>query len=234
MCTIDDDDEFDDFKAAPPSATFPSAPLSAPIAPTTSAASNIFDALGSAPPTTVGFNQRPAQAVQSSFPVLTASTGTGMGNPAYAGASLPSSRGFGGGAIPPTSPPASSAVFRTATAPIGPVSAISPRPAGAPVAPSSVSGTNTGPRKTSSTPGGFDDLWSMSLGSASASKGTSSSPAGGMKSIKDLEKEKAAAGIWGGASSGGASAAFGGFGNAGTGSGGAAASGSGGMDDLLL
>lgn len=44
--------------------------------------------------------------------------------------------------------------------------------------------------------GGFDDLWSMSLGSTAGGK-----PAGGAgagtKSIRDLEKEKAQAGIWG-------------------------------------
>jgi len=38
---------------------------------------------------------------------------------------------------------------------------------------------------------GFEDLWSMSLGSGPAGKHTSTG-----KSIKDLEKEKAQAGIW--------------------------------------
>jgi epsin len=42
--------------------------------------------------------------------------------------------------------------------------------------------------------GGFDDLWTMSLGSATASK--PAGPGGG-KSMRYLEKEKAQAGIWG-------------------------------------
>ena len=42
--------------------------------------------------------------------------------------------------------------------------------------------------------GNFDDLWSMSLGTA-ASKPVA--PAGPAKSIQDLQREKAQAGIWG-------------------------------------
>ncbi|KAI0272899.1 hypothetical protein BGY98DRAFT_1000735 [Russula aff. rugulosa BPL654] len=48
--------------------------------------------------------------------------------------------------------------------------------------------------KTGSAGGGFDDLWSMSLGSVAAGK---SAGGAGTKSIRDLEKEKAQAGIWG-------------------------------------
>jgi epsin len=84
--------------------------------------------------------------------------------------------------------------------------------------------------------GGFDDLWSMSLGSTGAGK-----PAGGAgagtKSIRDLEKEKAQAGIWGVQSqmrppaSATASSGFGSFGKPVTPSiGGESA----GADDLLL
>jgi len=80
----------------------------------------------------------------------------------------------------------------------------------------------------------FDDLWNLSLGGP-----TSAKPAGGAttgKSIKDLEKEKAMAGLWGGQQpkpSGGAAGsqqnAFGAFGNA------APPSSSGeGIDDLLF
>jgi epsin len=76
----------------------------------------------------------------------------------------------------------------------------------------------------------FDDLWSMSLGSGSSSNAKPGTTTAG-KSIKDLEKEKSLAGIWGVQQKpiGGApiSAAFGGFGNA------APPSTSGG-DDLLL
>jgi epsin len=48
--------------------------------------------------------------------------------------------------------------------------------------------------KTGSAGGGFDDLWSMSLGSVAAGKSVGGA---GTKSIRDLEKEKAQAGIWG-------------------------------------
>ena len=74
----------------------------------------------------------------------------------------------------------------------------------------------------------FDDLWSMSLGSGGSSSAKPSATTG--KSIKDLEKEKAMASIWGAqrkSVSAAAPIAFGGFGNA------APPSSSGG-DDLLL
>ena len=47
-----------------------------------------------------------------------------------------------------------------------------------------------------SSSGNFDDLWNLSLGSASKS----SQPSANQKSIKDIAKEKANANIWGGAS----------------------------------
>lgn len=80
----------------------------------------------------------------------------------------------------------------------------------------------------------FEDLWSLGLGSTAKASTTSlSNPAAG-KSIKDLEKEKAQAGIWGAASQGhttrasmGSFGAFGGSTAGGT-------SGGGGDDDLLL
>ncbi len=40
----------------------------------------------------------------------------------------------------------------------------------------------------------FDDLWSLSLGGSTAAKPAAAGP---NKSIKDLEKEKATAGLWG-------------------------------------
>ncbi|KAF8817054.1 ENTH-domain-containing protein [Phlegmacium glaucopus] len=74
----------------------------------------------------------------------------------------------------------------------------------------------------------FDDLWSMSLGGGGGAKPGATTAS---KSIKDLEKEKATAGIWGGQQKpvvgGPAPTAFGVFGNA------APPSSSGG-DDLLL
>lgn len=75
--------------------------------------------------------------------------------------------------------------------------------------------------------GNFDDLWSLSLGSTSTNKLAASGPT---KSIKDLEKEKATAGLWGQQKPAGGvpPPAFGAFGNA------APASYTGGDDDLLL
>jgi epsin len=57
--------------------------------------------------------------------------------------------------------------------------------------------TASSPLATTSTKrgGGFDDLWTMSLGSTGASRPAAG--AAGAKSIRDLEKEKAQAGIWG-------------------------------------
>lgn len=75
---------------------------------------------------------------------------------------------------------------------------------------------------------GFDDLWSMSLGSSASKPQTASTPA---KSIQDLQKEKAQAGIWG-ANQG---AGFGAFGAApSTTSSSAQPSASSGLDDLLF
>jgi epsin len=92
----------------------------------------------------------------------------------------------------------------------------------------------------------FDDLWSMSLGSSTGNK-PAAGGTGANKSIKDLEKEKAQAGIWGSGQQsqqqkpgGGAMGATGAFGQFGSGSfvgSGAATSSSasaGGGDDLLL
>lgn len=84
----------------------------------------------------------------------------------------------------------------------------------------------------------FDDLWSMSLG---GSKPAASTPAAAPKSIKDLEKEKAQAGIWGGAQAQNrppASAGFGSFTGASSSSAAApppsSSSNGGGIDDLLF
>ena len=67
----------------------------------------------------------------------------------------------------------------------------------------------------------FDDLWSMSLG---ASSKPAAGGVGAQKSMKDLEKEKAQASIWGGA----------GQGRPGMGSAAPSASSGNGLDDLLF
>jgi epsin len=83
--------------------------------------------------------------------------------------------------------------------------------------------------------GNFDDLWNMSLGS----KPTATTTSGPAKSMKDLEKEKASAGIWGSSvqqqgkppamGMGLGSSSLGGFGSAAP-----PKSASGGVDDLLF
>ncbi|KAI0785106.1 hypothetical protein C8Q75DRAFT_776004 [Abortiporus biennis] len=90
--------------------------------------------------------------------------------------------------------------------------------------------------KPTSSGGGFEDLWTMSLGSAggSASKAPAAGPA---KSMKDLEKEKAQANIWGaGQPKSPLGAGFGSFGNASgaTTSTAAPAAASNPLDDLLF
>jgi epsin len=89
------------------------------------------------------------------------------------------------------------------------------------------SGTTAGAKSS----GNFDDLWTMSLGSSAKQ-----SSATGTKSIKDLEKEKATAGIWGAGQKKPAQGQFGDFGNfGGSGAGGnTTTTSSGGGDDLLL
>ncbi|KAJ7258748.1 hypothetical protein B0H12DRAFT_1201785 [Mycena haematopus] len=84
----------------------------------------------------------------------------------------------------------------------------------------------------------FDDLWSMSLGSSAAAKPANpGAGAAGGKSIKDLEKEKATAGLWGSGSSGQqqkpATMGSGMMGMGMGGMGGGQTSSSSGLDDLL-
>lgn len=92
------------------------------------------------------------------------------------------------------------------------------------------SATPAPPKPNATASANFDDLWSMSLGSSAKLVSTTGTGTTAGKSIKDLEKEKAMAGLWGqkpaGGSTGGAFGSFGGMG-------GATSSSSGG-DDLLL
>jgi epsin len=87
----------------------------------------------------------------------------------------------------PSSTPATAPGYTTGIPVMNPMAARSPMTASTTSSASASASTKTG-----SAGGGFDDLWSMSLGSAVAGKS-----AGGAKSIRDLEKEKAQAGIWG-------------------------------------
>ncbi|CAL1713576.1 unnamed protein product [Somion occarium] len=94
--------------------------------------------------------------------------------------------------------------------------------------------------KPSSSGGGFDDIWKMSLGATGGSSAakTSTPPPSQSKSIKDLEREKAQAGIWGGQGQNRppVGANFGSFGGstAGASSSAAPPSSGNGIDDLLF
>lgn len=102
----------------------------------------------------------------------------------------------------------------------------------APMKPASLNRNNTiASTQTKSTTGSsanFGDLWSISLGASSGKPSGTTPNTGAGKSIKDLEREKAMSGLWGGqkpaGGSGAGAGAFGSFGN----------STSGGSDDLLL
>ncbi|KAH9983699.1 hypothetical protein BJV74DRAFT_849499 [Russula compacta] len=175
------DDDFADFQAAPSSP-----PAAASIATTTPLATtpasaaaaakpNLMDLLGSTSPV----SSRPVQSVQpqaySAFNAALAApssqvrpSSTPATAPAYAPMPLMSTTTAARSAL--TSPVAT-----------GPASAAS-----------SAASTKS---KSGGSGSGFDDLWSMSLGlggSTAAGKST-----GAAKSIRDLEKEKAQAGIWG-------------------------------------
>lgn len=134
---------------------------------------------------------------------------------------------------PTSSPPAyqsqtQSSMFSTPIAAATPPPMRAPAAAPTPMRATSTPAVTSAPAKPSSN---FDDLWSMSLGSSAVSK-----PAGGAgKSIKDLEKEKAQAGIWGSGQKTAAAPASGmggGFGNFGGSFGGSSSTVGG--DDLLL
>lgn len=84
-----------------------------------------------------------------------------------------------------------------------------------------VTSTAATPTQSSSN---FDDLWSLGLGGAPKTAAT-----GASKSIKDLEREKAQASIWGTSQSQNRT-----FGALGGNAGGGAATAASGADDLLL
>ena len=113
---------------------------------------------------------------------------------------------------------------------------MTPSMGGAPLAPSVMTPSAAPLRTTTASPAAsgvakasanFDDLWSMSLGVSKPATGAGA--AGGQKSMKDLEKEKAQASIWGGAGQNRPGAGFGGA----SASAKPASSGNG-LDDLLF
>jgi epsin len=80
----------------------------------------------------------------------------------------------------------------------------------------------------------FDDLWSLGLNTAGKSTPGASTSIGNSKSIKDLEKEKAQAGIWAASQGHKPQSSLGAFGAFNSATSGGGASSAGGGDDLLL
>ncbi len=205
------EDDFADFQAAPPSAPASTTTTAIPPAPGGAAKPNLMD--------------------------LLASTATAPSPPTYRPTPSAQTQPFGGfntvltpsSQVRPSSTPVTAPSY-AATPVMGAARSVVTSPVSA--GPTSLAG-----KSAKSTGGGFDDLWSMSLGSAATSK--PSAPAGAGKSIRDLAKEKAQAGIWGTQSQSQGQArppSMGGFGSfatnatAGSGVGGAPN----GADDLLL
>jgi len=80
----------------------------------------------------------------------------------------------------------------------------------------------------------FDDLWSLGLGTAGKPVPGAPISTGNNKSIKDLEKEKAQAGIWGASQGHQSQSSLGGFGGFSSATSGGGVSSTSGGDDLLL
>ncbi|KAF9499095.1 ENTH-domain-containing protein [Pleurotus eryngii] len=212
-----DDDDFADFQAAPVSPT--AATMNS--APAITAKPNLMQMLGQTA-------TRPAVTpAQPTIPMQPAFSGMGMGmggmttghRQNLSGSFSPAAQTtapnyFGGAPIKPSTTPAMTPIAMNPSRP-------------------GVTSAAMTPTSTTSSKGGanFDDLWSMSLGSSAKPATNTASQS---KSIKDLEKEKAAAGLWG---AGGKPLAMGGssaFGNFGSATGGGSGAANNGDDDLLL
>ncbi|CAE6404602.1 unnamed protein product [Rhizoctonia solani] len=220
------DDDFGEFSSAsvvPAPATQAPASVPAPAAPKSN---SLFDMLDSthAPAPTNTFNPVQATpifggAAPTSFGAMQSPTAGSFGNTSQ----LMSPTNVGGAAPRPTIQPAmSSGPNYFASAPI-----MSPNAPGSQIkSPGAASTASGGAAKSAAN---FDDLWSMSLGSSATAKPATNAGASTGKSIKDLEREKAQAKIWGG---GAQTSNTSGFGNFSSGGGGAASGGAGG--DLLF
>ncbi|KAF9568749.1 ENTH-domain-containing protein [Agrocybe pediades] len=231
-----DDDDFADFQAAPVAAP---AQTTSPAPAAAGPNKTLMDMLNSAPtaaaPANPGFMQ--PQQPQLSQPGFGMNMGGGMGmgigmaghrqTPSYS--AQPGQGQFSAGMMPQQPPMQAQNSFGGVPA-MRPTSTLSP-----------TTTSSSAPKPPAAAPAksaNFDDLWTMSLGGSSSAKPAAGATTG--KSIKDLEKEKAMAGLWGGqqpkpgvggAPAGAASQqnAFGSFGNAAPPS-----SSGGGIDDLFF
>ncbi|KAK2465289.1 hypothetical protein APHAL10511_002643 [Amanita phalloides] len=205
-----DDDDFADFQAAPVQ-TGSAAPAVKP---------NLMDLLNTVP------SQRtstpPAFAQPSAQPALFGSPKTTIGAPSSTThRPSPSLSAMSPTLLPQLTQTSNTfgSIPLTSNAPLRSRSAVTP----------------SGKPQAKSTSSNFDDLWTMSLGSGSKP----ATPPAGTKSIKDLEKEKSQAALWGSQTKSkspvgmmnNANNTFGSFGNSSLGSGGQS---NGGNDDLLL
>ncbi|KAK0503657.1 hypothetical protein EDD18DRAFT_1130096 [Armillaria luteobubalina] len=227
-----DDDDFADFQAAPSPVPTTTSPTAAPM----NAKLNLMEMLNSSPtnptraarPTSTPFMQTSVQpqpigmGIGSNFNMgmsgsrhrPSPSLSTSVSPPLQA--QQPMANLFGGPTVMNSTTTASS----FSAAPMRPTP---------PSMSSTASVTSTASKPASGA--NFDDLWSMSLGGGPGAKPATPAAAGGGKSMKDLEQEKANVGLWGGATSKPpmGSQSFGSFGPATT-----PATSSSAADDLLL
>ncbi|KAH7337018.1 hypothetical protein B0J17DRAFT_665880 [Rhizoctonia solani] len=213
------DDDFGDFSAAPVSAT--QTPVTAP-APAAPKSGNIFDMLDSTP--------APAPAPAKTFsPVQATSVFGAMQSPTAMsfGNTQPMSPTNFGGAAPR---PAMQSTMSTGPNYFASAAVMTPTVSTPGSQIKNPGATSTASGSAAKSSANFDDLWNMSLGTSATAKPTANTGASTGKSIKDLEREKAQANIWGGG--GQTSNPASGFGNFSSGGGGAASGGGGG--DLLF
>ncbi|KAK0459998.1 uncharacterized protein EV420DRAFT_1534391 [Desarmillaria tabescens] len=231
-----DDDEFADFQAAPstPASTVATSPTVAPM----NAKLNLMEMLNSSPTSSA----QAARSTSTNFmPTSVQPQPIGMGigssfNMGMSGSGHKPSPSLSTSVSPPLQPQqpktnlfGGSTVMSPTTA-ASSFSAVPMRPT-PPSMSSTTSVSSTTPKPAPSA--NFDDLWSMTLGGGLGAKPATPVAAGGGKSMKDLEKEKASAGLWGGATSKPpmGTQSFGSFGSATTPANNASTSGA---DDLLL
>jgi hypothetical protein len=198
---LDSFDDFGDFEAAPQSPSLAplaqaqvqsQAPLQLQAPPT--GKGNLFDLLGQNGSASAGGGAGSmAHARQLSggmMPGMTSPTSPGFNMNAGMGMSM----GMGGnmGGRPMMSPTTVNAPQRTSSF------ASAGTPLGSPplqAQPQSAQASKTPTTGGKSSVGGFEDLWSMSLGSSGTQK--KAAPAGNSKSMQELEREKVQNKLWG-------------------------------------
>ncbi|KAJ7162968.1 ENTH-domain-containing protein [Mycena filopes] len=174
-----DDDDFDDFQAAPvqpgPAAPAPFGGMAPPVAATKPNLQDLFQSTPVVAPT-------PPRTGMGMGMGAGMGMGMGMGMGAQQQQQQQRGHSYTGSVSSQTQAPNYSGM--TPMAPAQPVRSSTLSTPGAPATPNKPAAS-------------FDDLWSMSLGSGAAKPATPGAGGAGGKSIKDLEKEKVTAGLWG-------------------------------------